>query len=154
MGIGISEKLVKLIEREVTALDLEFVGVVRAQEGRTPVLRIYIDSPSGLTVDHCVTVTRQLSRVLDVEEPAASHYRLEVSSPGLDRPLFTKAHYERFVGHELKVKVHAPIQGQRRFVGTLAEVNDEGIVLSVAPPAESVAIAFTAIEKAHLVPKF
>ena len=152
--MSIHNKLVELLTTEITALGFEFVGVVRTQEGRTNILRIYIDSPTGITVDHCVTVTRQLGRVLDVEEPMASQYRLEVSSPGLDRPLFTPDHYRRFVGHVIKLKLHTPIQGQRNFVGTLADVNDEGIVLTVASPGEPVSIAFAAIDKAHLVPAF
>lgn len=152
MGTGIHHKLAELLATEITALGFEFVGVVRTQEGRTQILRIYIDSPTGITVDHCVTVTRQLSRVLDVEEPMASQYRLEVSSPGLDRPLFTPEHYRRFIGHAIKLKAHTPIQGQRHFTGTLTEVNEDGIVLTVAPPGEPVTIAFSAIDKAHLIP--
>lgn len=154
MGINIHSKLVELLTTEITTLGFECVGVVRAQEGKTNVLRIYIDSPTGVTVDNCITVTRQLSRVLDVEEPMKSQYRLEVSSPGLDRPLFTPAHYRRFVGHTIKLKAHTPIHGQRHFVGTLTEVNDEGIVLAVAPPGEAVSIAFSAIDKANLVPTY
>ena len=92
--------------------------------------------------------------MLDVEEPTAGKYRLEVSSPGLDRPLFTPAHYRRFVGQTVKLKTHTPIQGQKHFVGILSEVSDTGIVLSVASPGEPVSIAFSDIDKANLVPTY
>jgi len=154
MGMSIQSKLATLLATDITALGFEFVGAIRTQEGRNPILRIYIDSPQGITVDDCVKVTRQLNRVLDVEVPSSSPYRLEVSSPGLDRPLFTPAHYHRFVGHQIKLKAHTPIHGQRHFVGTLTEVNDEGILLTVAPPGEPVSIAFADIDNAHLVPTY
>jgi ribosome maturation factor RimP len=150
--MGIHSKLESLLATEITALGFEFVGIARAQEGRTSILRVYIDSPEGITIDHCVTVTRQLNRVLDVEVPIQGQYRLEVSSPGLDRPLFTPAHYHRFIGSVIKLKTHTPIEGQRNFVGTLTDVTDEGIVLTPPPPGTAVAIAFATIDRAHLVP--
>ncbi|MEN9461286.1 MAG: ribosome maturation factor RimP, partial [Pseudomonadota bacterium] len=102
--------LQQLFEPAVTALGYELVGVERLSFGRRgALLRVYIDSPTGITVDDCGRVSHQISGILDVEEPIKSDYTLEVSSPGLDRPLFALEHYVRFVGKEVSLRLHRPI---------------------------------------------
>jgi ribosome maturation factor RimP len=113
-------------------------------------LRIYIDTEAGVTVDDCTKVSRQVSAMLDVEDPIQGHYTLEVSSPGLDRPLFEIAHYQKFVGRELKIRLYTPLDGRRNFVGTLLRVEEATITLLVEQT--EVEMSFSDIEKAKLIP--
>jgi len=98
-------------------------------QGRRSLLRIYIDSPDGVTVDDCERVSHQVSGVLDVEDPIHGHYVLEVSSPGLDRLLFTAEHYRRFAGNRIKLRVSPPVDGRRNFSGILKGLHDDKVVL-------------------------
>ena len=93
-------------------------------------LRVYIDSAAGIGLDDCSRVSRQLSGVLDVEDPIAGAYALEVSSPGLNRPLFTAAHFERFLGSPVRVKMRLPLQGRKRFTGILQAFGDGHMTLA------------------------
>ncbi len=92
-------------------------------------LRVYIDSPEGVDVDDCADVSRQLSAILDVEDPIAGEYSLEVSSPGLDRPLVLPEHYRRFVGETVKLTLAQPLAGRRKFKGRLLEATDDHVVV-------------------------
>jgi len=109
-----------LIERTLAAMGYEVVEVERGQLG---VLRVFIDSPSGITLDDCEKVSRQLSYVLEVEN--VDYARLEVSSPGLDRPLRKAADFERFAGSEVAIRLREPLEGRRNFDGLLT-VEDDG----------------------------
>ena len=113
----VPEKLQDLIESVVSSLGYELVGVEYLTQGRGGLLRVYIDSEDGINLDDCSRVSHQLSGVLDVEDVIRGQYQLEVSSPGLDRPLFSLAHFERFVGQQVKLKLAVPIHGQRKFRG-------------------------------------
>jgi len=149
-----SSSLQELLEPVVTAMDFEFVGLEFLNQGNGSILRIYIDQEQGITVDDCADVSRQLSAVLDVEDPIAGEYTLEVSSPGLDRPLFTKEQYERFVDHEIKLSLNQPMAGSNRkkFRGILLAVENDEIVLEV--DNEEYSLAIDNIVKANLVAKF
>ena len=140
-----------LIEPAVQALKYELVDVELSGGGAQAVLRIYIDSPDGINVDDCAKVSRQVSALLDVEDPIAGHYMLEVSSPGLDRPLVTRADFVRFTGALIKAKVTQPILGRRNFTGRLVEVDGDRIVVEV--DNESYDLTLSNIEKARLVPE-
>jgi len=145
-------KLETIIEPAVTALGYELVGVEYLPQGRHSVLRVYIDSESGIRMEDCERVSHQVSGVLDVEDPISGEYTLEVSSPGLDRPLFTAEHYRRFVGSEVKLRLHRPVDGRRKFRGLLTGAGEEEIVIEV--DGQEITLSLDDVEKANLVPKW
>jgi ribosome maturation factor RimP len=140
-----------LIEPAVAALGYELVGAEYLSQGRHSLLRIYIDSEDGITLEDCERVSHQVSGILDVEDVMHGHYSLEVSSPGLDRPLFTLNHFKRFIGKQAKIKLATPIDGRRKFNGVIRAVGDNQVVLKM--DAEEIELPFDAIEKANLVPE-
>ncbi|WP_347331772.1 ribosome maturation factor RimP [Marinimicrobium locisalis] len=148
------EQLHALIAPVVAALDCELWGLDFLTQGRYSTLRIYIDreGEEGVTLEDCERVSRQVSSVLDVEDPISSRYTLEVSSPGMDRPLFTPEQYGRYVGEVVALKTRAPIAGRRKFKGQLKAV-EGGSVILIVDGAEHV-LSFGSIEKANLVPRF
>lgn len=142
-----------LIEPIVVGMDYELVGVEYLPQGKHSILRIYIDKAEGIIdVNDCGEVSRQISAMLDVEDPIKGEYSLEVSSPGLDRPLFTPAHFEQFTGSNASLRLKMPINGQRKFIGLIISVKND--VLNLESNGESVAIPFDLIDKANLVPEF
>jgi ribosome maturation factor RimP len=144
-----SEKLVAIIEPAVSALGFELLGVEYLPQGRHSLLRIYIDHEDGISVDDCGDVSHQVSAVLDVEDPIRGEYTLEVSSPGLDRPLFTLEHYARFAEHQAEIRLHAPMNGRRKFTGRILGVDGDEVILDVE--GEEQRLAINNIEKAHLI---
>lgn len=145
-----ADNLALLLRATVEGMGYEMVGVEyhgRGQQGS--LLRVYIDHPDGITVDDCADVSHQLAGVLDVENPIAENYHLEVSSPGLDRPLFEKAHYERFAGSRVKLKMRAKIDGRQRFEGLLKGVRGDQVLLEI--DGNECALPLEQIDKAHLV---
>ena len=144
------DRLTALIEPAVEALGYELVGIEFVARGHHGLLRLYIDNEDGITLDDCEKVSHQVSGVLDVEDPIPGQYSLEVSSPGLDRPLFKAAHYERFAGHEVKLQSNAPVDGRRRFKGILQGIRDNEVVIEV--DGKEVRLPLESIEKARLVP--
>ena len=140
------EETVKSI---VTAMGFEFVGMEFLSQGRYSTLRIYVDQSGGITLDECSKLSEQIGAVLDVEELVAGEYHLEVSSPGLDRPLFTLEHYRQFVDCEVSVRLKMPLDGQRHFKGVIKEIKNEVVVLRVGE--EEISLPFDSIAKAHLV---
>lgn len=145
--------LVELVERTVTPMGYEVVGVELAGSGeRGRVLRVYIDQEEGITLDDCAAVSHQLSGVLDVEDPIREHYRLEVSSPGLDRPLFTPAQFERFAGHEVRIRLARLIDRRRKLSGVLRGLRGDAVLVEVE--GAELAIPLADIESARLVPEF
>ncbi|MGE0081262.1 MAG: ribosome maturation factor RimP [Thiohalomonadaceae bacterium] len=145
-----AERLEQLIEPAIVALGYELVGVEYKPQGRHSLLRVYIDRPEGITVDDCERVSHQVSGVLDVEDPIQGQYTLEVSSPGLERPLFRPAHYERFAGSEVQLRLKVPVEGRRKFKGRLLGLRDDAVVLE-ADGVERV-FPLADVEYAHLVP--
>ncbi len=148
----LEEKLARLVASAVEALGLELVGVDYFAQGAHSVLRVYIDSEQGITLDDCSKVSHQLSGVLEVEEPIRGKYNLEVSSPGLDRPLFTLAHFERFVGQGVKLRLRRPLNGQRKFKGVITEVEDGHIQIAL-DDSQALELEIDEIEKANLIPE-
>lgn len=145
MATTLRDRLAPLVQ----TMGYEFVGCEYHGQGRYSVLRVYIDSETGITLTDCSRVSEQLSAVLDVEDPVPGKYSLEVSSPGMDRPLFEIAHYQKQIGHWLKVRTYTPIQNQRNFVGVLLRVEGNEIYLLVG--AEERMLSFSNIEKANRV---
>lgn len=136
----------------VEALGFELVGVEFVRAGKHSILRVYIDKETGIDVDDCADVSHQVSAVLDVEDPITTEYNLEVSSPGMDRPLFKVAHYESIVGETVSVKLRMPIDGRRNFKGTLLAC--ENGLISVKVDNDTFELAIENIEKGNLVPNF
>ena len=134
------------------ALGYRLWGVEYLTQGRGGLLRIYIDSDAGINVDDCARVSHQVSGVLDVEDPIPGEYRLEVSSPGMDRPLFRIEHFEQFAGATVKVKLRMNYEGRRNFKGRLLGVEDEDVVLRV--DEHDYLFPLADIEKANVVPSF
>jgi ribosome maturation factor RimP len=131
----------------------ELVGVELVRRGAAGLLlRVYIDQPEGITLDDCAAVSHQLSGVLDVEDPIRERYLLEVSSPGMDRPLYTPAHYARFEGHKAKLKLAEPRDGRRNYTGVLR--GSEGGMVRIEVEGQVFEVPFDHIESARLVPEF
>jgi ribosome maturation factor RimP len=149
----LDNELQNLLAPVVTALGYELVGVVcLSQGGHQTLLRVYIDSPDGIKIEDCERVSYQVSGVLEVHDPIAKEYTLEVSSPGLDRPLFTLEHFIQFVGHQVKVCLARPISGRRHFTGMLQRVQDRNVI--VEADGTEYDLPYDQIDKAHLVPSF
>jgi ribosome maturation factor RimP len=144
--------LYKLFEPGIQALGFELVDVEYSADGGRNVLRIYIDRPAGITVDDCAKVSRQVSAVLDVEDPIPEGYTLEVSSPGLDRPLVKREDFERFAGQQVKVRMREAVAERRNFKGTLVGVEGDAIVVQV--DQERFNLPMARIERARLVPQW
>jgi ribosome maturation factor RimP len=124
------EELTALLAPVVEALGLELLGVEFVPQRGNALVRLYIDAPArAVTLDDCEKVSREAGATLDVNDPVTGHYTLEVSSPGLDRPLFTPAHFARFIGDVARIQVNVPIAGRRRFQGPILAVEGEHIVL-------------------------
>ena len=145
-------KLTELLQPVVVGLGYELYGIEYLGQGKYSVLRLYIDQEEGITLEDCERVSRQLSAVLDVEDPISGNYTLEVSSPGMDRPLLQRDHYERFSGEQIKLKTMRPIEGRSRYAGLLQGVQGDDVILEV--DGETVTIPLDAINQARLVPQF
>jgi ribosome maturation factor RimP len=150
MAAVLRERLVALLEPLLAQLGYELVELEYAPGRGNAVLRIFIDRPEGIGLDDCERVSRECSALLDVEDPIPTAYSLEVSSPGLDRVLRTRAHFDRFVGSRVLVELKAPRDGRRRYTGTLQSVADAGVTLEV--DRQQVNVAFDEIGKARLAP--
>jgi ribosome maturation factor RimP len=141
--------LEKLMTKAVEAMGYEYVGYESHPVPRGFLLRIYMDSPSGVTLSDCERASRQISALMDVEGIFHGKYFLEVSSPGLNRPLFTLDHFRRFIGHSVKIRLRTLQDGRRNFTGIIQEVEGEQIILSLEN--ELITLKFIDIEKAHLI---
>ena len=148
----LEQKLQELLQGSVEDLGCELWGIECQRVGRYLTVRLFIDKEGGVTVEDCADVSRQVSAVLDVEDPIADKYNLEVSSPGLDRPLFTLAQYTRYVGQEIVVHLRIPVADRRKWQGELAKIENDMITLIVDKQEQI--LAFGNIQKANVVAKF
>lgn len=148
----VTANLQNILAPIVAELGYEWWGCVHTQNGRRQLLRVYIDNPKGVTVDDCALVSRQVAAILDVEDPLTGNYTLEVSSPGLDRPLFTLEQYKRYVGQDVRLQLREPVQRRRHYRGTLLEVEVDAIRLKLPDEEQEVTFPFSLIERANLVP--
>lgn len=144
--------LTEMLTPAVEALGFELLGIEFVRAGRHSTLRVYIDHPDGISVDNCADVSHQVSAVLDVEDPISTEYDLEVSSPGMDRPLFKEAHYQKVVGETVSVRLHMPMDNRRNFKGKVLAC--ENGTLTVEVDGVSYQLAIANIEKGNLVPNF
>ncbi|RJG51306.1 ribosome maturation factor RimP [Motilimonas pumila] len=149
---GLEQKLTEMLEPSVEDLGFELVGIDFHSAGNKSVLRIYIDHEDGIFVQNCADVSHQVSAILDVEDPISSEYTLEVSSPGMERPLFKVSQYQEYIGEEVKLQLRMPITNRRKWKGVIAAAEGEIITLEVDGQQES--FALSNIQKANIVPKF
>ena len=148
----LEQTLTELLTPAVEALGFELLGIEFVRAGKHSTLRLYIDHPDGITVDNCADVSHQVSAVLDVEDPISTEYNLEVSSPGMDRPLFREAHYQAVIGETVSVRLRMPMDNRRNFKGKVQSV--ENGTLTVEVDGQPYALAIANIEKGNLVPNF
>ncbi len=144
-----SPLVVSVVEPVVTGLGYELVGAEfgMAENGQT--LRVYIDKPEGIVMEDCAAVSRQLNAVLDVEDTIKSAYLLEVSSPGVDRPLFTEAQFASQVGEQVRIRMTDSISGRRNFKGQLVSVANAHAVIEVDGIDYDLPVAD--VEQAHII---
>ena len=139
--------LEELLELTLAGMGYELVEIEQLSRGK--LIRVFVDKEGGVTIDDCVTISNHLSRLLIAEN--IDYGRLEVSSPGLDRPIKKESDFLRFTGEMIKLKLRVPIQGQRNFVGVLREVNDG--ILKLEVEGKLFDLDMRNIGKARLVPK-
>ena len=141
-----------LIEPIVTGLELELWGVEYMPQGDKSLLRIYIDHPDGIMIDQCEAVSRQVSALFDVEDPIPNEYRLEVSSPGIERPLFHLGQYRLYIGELVQIKLREAFEGRKKFKGILVGIEEETDVV-VRVDNEELLLPMTSIDKAYALLK-
>jgi ribosome maturation factor RimP len=146
----LSTQLKSLIEPVVTGMGFELWGLEYLTQGRFSVLKIFIDAEKGIEVDDCASVSRQVGALFDVEEPLKGQYTLEVSSPGMDRRLFTFEQFDLMKGSQVKLKLNRPYDGKKRFTGLLVGTEDKDVVLRVGE--EETLFPYEMIDRANVVP--
>lgn len=148
----LEDKIEQLLKPTVESMGFDFWGCEYLPAGKHSTLRVYIDKPEGVTVDDCGSVSRQVSAIMDVEDPIANAYMLEVSSPGMDRPLMKPEQFKAYENALVQVRTAGSVMGRKRFKGKMVLVTDEGIEVEV--DNEIYQIEFGLIEKANVVPEF
>lgn len=144
------QQITEMLRATVEALGFELWGVEYLSQGRHSILRIYIDAENGITVDDCARASEQVSGVLDVEDPIAGEYTLEVSSPGMDRLLFRLDQYPGYVGETVELRLRTPFEGRRKFKGILTGIEGEDVVIRVED--HEYLLPHSAIDKARIQP--
>jgi len=142
------EHVTELLEPVIEGLGYECVGLEFRPGRGDACLRVFIDAPAGITVEDCARVSHQVSGVLDVEDPIAGDYHLEVSSPGLDRPVFKPSDYRRFAGETIRLRLRERIDGRRRLTGRLEGLDDGGV--GVVAEEGRFVVPLEAIDNAHI----
>jgi ribosome maturation factor RimP len=144
------DTLVALLQPVVEGLGYVLWELEYAPGRGNALLRLYIDAAAGITIDDCERVSRAVSEVLDAEDPVPGHFTLEVSSPGLDRPLRTPAHFAAYVGEPVFAELAQAVEGQRRFLGRLVAADGDSIEVDV--DGQRHVLPISAIRRAQLVP--
>ena len=148
----LEQKLQEMLQSAVEDLGCELWGIECQRAGRFMTVRLFIDKDGGVGVDDCADVSRQVSAILDVEDPIADKYNLEVSSPGLDRPLFTLEQFQRYVGEDIAVHLRIPVLDRRKWQGKLEKIENDMLTL-IVDGQEQVLICGN-IQKANVIAKF
>jgi len=148
----LEQNLQEMLQGSVEDLGCELWGIECQRAGRFMTVRLFIDKEGGVTVDDCADVSRQVSAILDVEDPIADKYNLEVSSPGLDRPLFTLPQFERYIGQDIAVHLRIPVMERRKWQGKLERIENDMVILIV--DGQEQVLVFGNIQKANVVAKF
>ena len=142
------QQIAGMLGPAVTVLGFELWGVEHIVQGRHSVVRVYIESPGGITVDDCATVSEQVSSILDVEDPITGEYTLEVSSPGMDRLLFKLEQYAGYVGEMVELRLRSAFEGRRKFKGILKGIEGDDVVVQIDD--QEFLLPYGAIEKARV----
>ncbi|MDD7805742.1 MAG: ribosome maturation factor RimP [Endozoicomonas sp. (ex Botrylloides leachii)] len=145
-------QLEAMVEPIVLSLGYRLWGIEFLLRGRHSLLRIYIDSDNGVTLEDCEKVSRQVSSVFDVEDPITEEYTLEVSSPGMDRCLFRLEHYQEWKGSEVRLRLRTPFEGRRKYRGLLKGVENQYVV--IVAEGHELLLPIESIEKAQVIPQF
>jgi len=124
-----NQNLLDLFEPEITAMGFKLLGIELIKNGHISLLRVYIDKFEGVNIDDCVLVSQQLTGLLDVKDPIKGQYNLEVSSPGIDRPLFTDEQLKKHIGHIVMIKLREKYRGKRKITGVLEAVDNLEIII-------------------------
>jgi ribosome maturation factor RimP len=144
------KEIMRLLEPTIERMGYELTDLELKLGGQSALVRVFVDKADGIDIEDCEAVSHQVSAILDVEDPLPGNYTLEVSSPGLDRTLTKPAHFQRFMGEDVRVKLRFPMSGRRNFRGALKSADEEQIEVEVDGESHSLLIA--AIESARLVP--
>lgn len=147
-----AQHIESLIENDIQAMGFDLVACLWVSEDGQRILRVLIDKQNGVNSGDCAKVSRHVSGVLDIEEPVRGKYTLEVSSPGIDRPLTKPLHYTQFLGEQAALTLRMPVDNHRRFSGVIQSADTTAVVLNLGESEQS--FLFADIEKANLVPKF
>ncbi|MDG1753062.1 MAG: ribosome maturation factor RimP [Thalassotalea sp.] len=145
-------KLTEMLRPAVEEVGVELLGIEFVSAGKHSILRLFIDHENGIDVDNCAEVSRQVGALLDVEDPISTEYNLEVSSPGLDRPLFSLTHYQAVVGETVNIRLSLPLNGRRKFKGILNAVENDVLIVTV--DNEEYELVFSNVDKGNLVHNF
>jgi len=140
-----------IIEPTIEALGFKLWGLEYRSQGRHTLLRVFIDSETGVSIDDCAQVSRQLGGIFDVEDPISGEYTLEVSSPGIDRLLFSLEQYVPYIGEWIEIRLRTPSEGRRKYSGTLKNIEGEDVV--VQADEHEFLLPFSAIDKAQIKPR-
>jgi ribosome maturation factor RimP len=125
------QQIADMLQSTVEALEFQLWGVEYVAQGKHSILRVYIDSPAGISVEDCALVSEQVSAILDVEDPITGEYTLEVSSPGMDRLLFSLSQYHAYVGDIVELRLRSAFEGRRKFKGMLKGIEGEDVVIQI-----------------------
>lgn len=149
--MAVSDRLQALLAPVVEDLGYELLGVEYLSNPKNRVVRLFIDrEPDGVILEDCEAVSREVSALMDVEEPVPGQYTLEVSSPGVERPLFTAAQFARFVGETAAVQMAVPVNNRRRFKGVIIRADEASVILNV--DGQEVELVVADLARAHLAP--
>ena len=144
----LQDQIEQLLQPTIESMGYELWGCEYLAQGRHSLLRVYIDKEGGIGVDDCERVSRQVSSLLDVEDPIPSNYSLEISSPGIPRPIFRNWHYQRFIGQAIGLKLFKPVAGKRKYSGTIVSASEMTLILDVGGTQQE--FNFSNIVKANL----
>lgn len=144
----INNEIVALLTPTVEDMGYVLWGCEYLSQGKHSLLRVYIDKADGIGIEDCEQVSRNISALLDVEDPLPGHYTLEVSSPGIPRPLFYSHHYQLFLGQSVQIKLIKPEEGKRKFCGEIISADDNTLILNI--DNEQREFNISQIVKAHL----
>lgn len=145
-------KLTEMLRPAVEEVGVDLLGIEFVSAGKHSILRLFIDHENGIDVDNCADVSRQVGAILDVEDPISTEYNLEVSSPGLDRPLFTIEQYAAVIGETINIRLSMPLNGRRKFKGILNAIEKDTFIVTV--DGEEFELIFNNIDKGNLVYNF
>ena len=141
--------LTEMFQPVIEAMGLQLWGIEYLPQGKHSILRVYLDKEGGIDVEDCAQASRQISSILDVEDPISGEYTLEVSSPGLDRPLFTAEQFQQYAGHYAQVRLTQSYDNQRKFTGQIKAVENDEVILIIGE--EEYILPFELIDKANIV---